>query len=98
MYRDARYTTDMTAAATKRINDTRSLRERQFLEDAGGLAHPIRPESYISMSNFCERQTTPRVFCKPFSASPILIVAVAVVACARHRNSLQQRAGDLPDV
>ena len=59
MYRDARYTTDMTAAATKRINDTHSLRERQFLEDAGGLAHPIRPESYISMSNFCERNTTP---------------------------------------
>jgi len=76
MYRDARYTTDMTAAATKRINDTRSLRERQFLEDAGGLAHPIRPESYISMSNFCERQTTPGSL-QTLAQSSVLIAAVA---------------------
>ena len=52
MYRDSRYTADMTAASTKRINDVQGLRNSQFLEDAGGLAHPIRPESYISMSNF----------------------------------------------
>jgi aminopeptidase N len=52
MYRDSRYTADMTAASTKRINDVQGLRNTQFLEDAGGLAHPIRPESYISMSNF----------------------------------------------
>ena len=81
MYRDARYTTDMTAAATKRINDTRSLRERQFLEDAGGLAHPIRPESYISMSNFCERQATRgflvRDLLQALAQSSVLIAAVA---------------------
>jgi hypothetical protein len=52
MYRDSRYTADMTAASTKRINDVIGLRNSQFLEDAGGTAHPIRPESYISMSNF----------------------------------------------
>ena len=45
MYRDSRYTADMTAASTKRINDVISLRNSQFLEDAGGTAHPIRPES-----------------------------------------------------
>jgi aminopeptidase N len=52
MYRDSRYTADMTAASTKRINDVIGLRNSQFLEDAGGTAHPIRPETYISMSNF----------------------------------------------
>lgn len=44
----------MTSAAVKRIEDVKELRSRQFAEDAGPLAHPIRPESYISMDNFCE--------------------------------------------
>jgi aminopeptidase N len=55
MYRDSRYTADMTAASTKRINDVIGLRDSQFVEDAGGTAHPIRPESFISMSNFYTR-------------------------------------------
>ena len=44
MYRDARYTADVTSAATKRIKDVVSLYERQFTEDAGGMAHPILPD------------------------------------------------------
>ena len=36
----------------KRIEDVRGLRGRQFAEDSGPMAHPIRPESYISMDNF----------------------------------------------
>ena len=36
----------------KRIEDVRGLRSRQFAEDSGPMAHPIRPESYISMDNF----------------------------------------------
>ncbi len=35
-----------------RAQDVRTLRSRQFPEDAGPLAHPIRPESYIAMDNF----------------------------------------------
>lgn len=41
-----------TSEAVKRIEDVRGLRSRQFAEDQGPMAHPIRPESYISMDNF----------------------------------------------
>jgi aminopeptidase N len=50
--RDQLFTADMTSAAVKRIDDVRGLRLRQFAEDGGPMAHPIRPESYISMDNF----------------------------------------------
>ena len=52
VFRDQEFTSDMTSAAVKRIADVRVLRGRQFPEDAGPMAHPIRPESYISMDNF----------------------------------------------
>ncbi|MGH0035025.1 MAG: aminopeptidase N [Myxococcota bacterium] len=52
VYRDQRFTADMTSEAVKRIDDVRTLRAAQFPEDAGPMAHPIRPESYISMDNF----------------------------------------------
>ena len=42
----------MSSAALKRIEDVRILRAAQFPEDAGPLAHPIRPESYQEISNF----------------------------------------------
>ena len=35
-----------------RIENVKSVRGRQFIEDAGPMAHPIRPESYIAMDNF----------------------------------------------
>lgn len=41
-----------SSGPTKRIRDIRLLREHQFAEDAGPLAHPVRPESYIEISNF----------------------------------------------
>ncbi len=52
VYRDARYTADMTSEAVKRIDDVQGLRAHQFAEDAGPMAHPIRPEQYIEMNNF----------------------------------------------
>ena len=52
VFRDQWFSSDMTGEAVKRIGDVRSLRGRQFQEDAGPMAHPIRPESYISMDNF----------------------------------------------
>ena len=52
VFRDQQFTADMTSAAVKRIDDVVTLRSRQFPEDAGPMAHPIRPESYISMDNF----------------------------------------------
>ena len=42
----------MGSAAVKRIEDVRMLRAAQFPEDAGPLAHPVRPDSYIEISNF----------------------------------------------
>jgi aminopeptidase N len=52
VYRDQRFSADMTSAPVKRIQDVLRLRTGQWPEDAGPTAHPIRPESYISMDNF----------------------------------------------
>jgi aminopeptidase N len=40
------------ARATRRIEDVRVLRQMQFAEDAGPMAHPVRPESYVEINNF----------------------------------------------
>ncbi|NBU84958.1 MAG: aminopeptidase N [Sphingomonadaceae bacterium] len=52
VFRDQCFSADQGSAAVKRIEDVRVLRAAQFPEDAGPLAHPIRPESYIEISNF----------------------------------------------
>ncbi|MBA4048013.1 MAG: aminopeptidase N [Sphingomonas sp.] len=52
VYRDQCFSADQGSAAVKRIEDVRSLRAAQFPEDAGPLAHPVRPESYIEIANF----------------------------------------------
>ncbi len=52
VYRDQHFTSDMRDAAVKRIEDVITLRGRQFAEDAGGLAHPPRPNQYIEINNF----------------------------------------------
>lgn len=52
VYRDQRFSEDMTSEAVVRIANVKQLRARQFPEDEGPMAHPIRPESYISMDNF----------------------------------------------
>ncbi|WP_343560038.1 aminopeptidase N [Kiloniella sp. b19] len=52
VFRDQEFSADMRSEAVKRIQDVKMLRARQFPEDAGPLAHPIRPESYIEINNF----------------------------------------------
>jgi aminopeptidase N len=52
VFRDQEFTADQTSRAVKRIDDVNALRTRQFAEDAGPLAHPIRPEAYIEINNF----------------------------------------------
>ena len=52
VFRDQGFSADQGSAAVKRIEDVRSLRAVQFPEDAGPLAHPVRPESYYEISNF----------------------------------------------
>ncbi|MDE2042750.1 MAG: aminopeptidase N, partial [Alphaproteobacteria bacterium] len=52
VYRDQSFSADQGSAAVQRINDVRSLRSYQFPEDAGPLAHPVRPECYVEIGNF----------------------------------------------
>ncbi|MEO8724091.1 MAG: DUF3458 domain-containing protein, partial [Sphingobium sp.] len=52
VYRDQCFSADMSSHAVKRIDDVRVLRAAQFPEDNGPLAHPVRPESYMEISNF----------------------------------------------
>ena len=50
--RDQQFSADMGSAADARIDDVRRLRAAQFPEDAGPMAHPVRPDSYIEINNF----------------------------------------------
>ena len=52
VFRDQQFSADQGSAAVKRIEDVRLLRAAQFPEDAGPLAHPIRPDSYMEIGNF----------------------------------------------
>ena len=52
VFRDQEFTGDRTSKAVKRIEDVINLRTRQFSEDAGPMAHPIRPNAYIEINNF----------------------------------------------
>jgi aminopeptidase N len=52
VFRDAEFTADQRSSAVKRIKDVILLKSRQFREDAGPLAHPVRPESFVEINNF----------------------------------------------
>ncbi|MGE5097408.1 MAG: aminopeptidase N [Betaproteobacteria bacterium] len=52
VYRDQQYSADQYSRPVVRIQEVRSLRERQFPEDAGPMAHPVRPDSYVEVNNF----------------------------------------------
>ena len=52
VFRDQSFTADQGSRAVSRIDDVRTLRGAQFPEDAGPLAHPIRPDAYIEIGNF----------------------------------------------
>ena len=52
VFRDAEFSADMNSATVKRIEDVSFLRANQFAEDAGPMAHPVRPDSFIEISNF----------------------------------------------
>ena len=52
VFRDQQFSADQGSRAVRRIDDVRSLRAVQFPEDAGPLAHPIRPGEYIEIGNF----------------------------------------------
>ena len=52
VFRDAEFSADMNSRTVKRIEDVAFLRTHQFAEDAGPMAHPVRPDSYMEISNF----------------------------------------------
>jgi aminopeptidase N len=52
VYRDQEYSQDEYSRPVVRIQEVRDLRNRQFPEDAGPMAHPVRPESYVEINNF----------------------------------------------
>src|SRR6185437_6739202 len=52
VFRDRAFSADQRGHAVQRIKDVRALRARQFAEDAGPLAHPVRPASYLKIDNF----------------------------------------------
>ncbi|RRN65418.1 aminopeptidase N [Caulobacter sp. 602-1] len=52
VFRDQSFSADQRGATVQRIKDVRALRARQFAEDAGPLAHPVRPSSYMKIDNF----------------------------------------------
>ncbi|MEJ0012368.1 MAG: aminopeptidase N [Bauldia sp.] len=52
VYRDQEFSSDVRSRPVKRIADVRTLHARQFPEDAGPLAHPVRPEVYSEINNF----------------------------------------------
>jgi aminopeptidase N len=52
VFRDQEFSSDMTSRAIQRITDVRVLRNHQFPEDAGPMAHPVRPAFYQEINNF----------------------------------------------
>ena len=52
VYRDQEFSRDMRGRTLGRINDVFALRTFQFPEDAGPLAHSVRPESYVEINNY----------------------------------------------
>ena len=52
VFRDEEFSADLNSRAVKRIDDVNILRSHQFAEDAGPMAHPVRPDHYIEISNF----------------------------------------------
>ncbi|MDV6331927.1 aminopeptidase N [Asticcacaulis sp. 201] len=52
VFRDQGFSADQRGHAVARIKDVKALRARQFPEDSGPLAHPVRPSSYVKIDNF----------------------------------------------
>ncbi|MDA9942106.1 aminopeptidase N [Luminiphilus sp.] len=52
VFRDAEFSADMNSRGVKRVEDVMFLRTHQFAEDAGPMAHPVRPDAFVDISNF----------------------------------------------
>jgi len=79
VFRDQEFSADMGSRAVKRIRDVRGLRAAQFPEDAGPMAHPVRPDSYIEIDNFY----TPTVYQKGAEVVRLLHTTIGPAAFRR---------------
>ena len=52
VFRDQEFGADMYSRPVQRIQEVRGLRAAHFPEDSGPMAHPVRPQSYMEISNF----------------------------------------------
>ena len=52
VFRDSEFSGDMNSRGVKRVEDVQFLRTHQFAEDSGPMSHPVRPDSFIEISNF----------------------------------------------
>ena len=52
VFRDQEFTSDLNSRLVKRIEDVQFLRQNQYPQDAGAMAHPVRPPSYEAIDNF----------------------------------------------
>lgn len=52
VFREQQFSQDRGSAVVKRIQDVKQIKTRQFAEDSGTIAHPVRPDSYIEINNF----------------------------------------------
>ncbi len=79
VFRDQEFSSDERSRPVKRIADVRTLRSTQFSEDAGPLAHPVRPRAYKEINNFY----TPTVYEKGAEVIRMLKVLIGNEAFAR---------------
>lgn len=79
VFRDQEFSSDERSRPVKRIADVRTLRSTQFSEDAGPLAHPVRPRAYKEINNFY----TPTVYEKGAEVIRMLEVLIGEDAFAR---------------
>jgi aminopeptidase N len=81
VFRDQEFSSDMGSRAVKRLKDVRRLRAAQFPEDAGPMAHPVRPDSYIEIDNFY----TPTVYDK---GAEVVRLLHTRIGAANFRNGM----------
>ncbi|CAN7512313.1 aminopeptidase N [Bosea sp. LjRoot237] len=79
VFRDQEFSSDERSRPVKRIADVRTLRSTQFSEDAGPLAHPVRPRAYKEINNFY----TPTVYEKGAEVIRMLKVLIGEDAFSR---------------
>lgn len=87
VFRDQEFSSDERSRPVKRIADVRTLRSTQFSEDAGPLAHPVRPRAYKEINNFY----TPTVYEKGAEVIRMLKVLIGEDAFARGMNLYFER-------